>query len=176
MCGLWLIIVWISEWYGRAHFAHPSAAPLALLQTFFPSLLEDTSVNPPSSGEGIAELHDRCAYVLARIISEVDALSSTDEAESIIVSSHAAPIIAIGRALTGSIPDDLNTVDFHTYTCSVSKFARKGQSTETNFPKVIAGQSRPVMDWKGGKGVGGGWTCEVNAKVDHLSHGGERDW
>ena len=137
--------------------------------------MESTSLSPASSGEGIAELHDRCAYVLARIISEVDAASSTDEAESIVVSSHAAPIIAIGRALTGSMPEDPTTVDFHTYTCSVSKFTRKG-SNKASVSRMPGGQLPLTIDWKNGKGVGGGWLCEVNAGVDHLSNGGERDW
>ena len=96
----------------------------------------------------------------------------------------------MGRALTGHMPEDPNEVDFHTYVCSISKFVRR------NGTKLETELESKAVHWKGGKGVGGGWYCEVNAGVEHLvsttlflrpvkgmlivtlvqSHGGERDW
>ena len=57
------------------------------------------------------------AFVLSRIIADADAALQSTSPESIIISCHAAPIIAVGRVLTGlvrksleySLPPDILT-------------------------------------------------------------------
>lgn len=34
----------------------------------------------------------------------------------------------------------------------------------------------PAVDWRGGKGVGGGWVQKVNGDCSFLSKGEERNW
>lgn len=34
----------------------------------------------------------------------------------------------------------------------------------------------PLADWKGGKGVAGGWDCVINGNCNHLDGGEERGW
>ena len=76
---------------------------------------------PSSAGESIPALHDRCAYALRYIISNADiedaASSGGHEKEtSILICTHAASMIAIGRTLTGRMPDDACVEDFKTFT------------------------------------------------------------
>lgn len=164
------------EWFSTAHFTWPAPADISALRAFFPTLQQSTSIVPSTRGASVTELHDRCAYALARIVADVDAASSSEESESIVISSHAAPIIAMARALTGLMPEDTDKVDFHTYTCCISKFVRKQAQVNEQLPSWHHGDAIPVLNWRNGKGVGGGWVCEVNAGVDHLSNGGERNW
>ncbi|MCJ1315007.1 hypothetical protein MMC15_000321 [Xylographa vitiligo] len=152
----------LGEWYGTARFTHPSPAALSLLLTFFPTLTERTTVVPSSNGESIDALHDRAAIALAAIIADCDAEAPADC--SIVICTHAATMIAMGRVLTGVMPEDVAERDFHAYTCSVSRFERTGR-----------GKGMRQGEWRG-KGVGGGWRCVVNAGTEHLSGGAERDW
>lgn len=94
-------------------------------------------------------------------------------------------MIAMGRVLTGQMPEDPSERDFQVYTCSISKFVRKGLVGERcKVEKGGGGGGRrvwgpgepvPVMDWRG-RGLGGGWICELNGWTGHLAGGGERDW
>lgn len=138
------------------------------------------SIVPSVHGESMAELHDRCAYAMARIIEHCDTVEAEGSVpKSIVICTHAAVMIALGRALTGKMPLDGDEVDFHTYTCSITKFGRRKMDQgrlEKDLETWRAGDAVPTMDWKGGRGVGGGWDCLVNAETEHLSNGGERDW
>ena len=119
----WLSLDTGSEWYGLARFAHPSPASPSLLQNLFQSYNSEyePSLIPSSSGESLPTLHDRCAYALNFIVSNADiedASSSEGLAKetSILICTHAATMIAIGRTLTGRMPDDACVEDFKTYT------------------------------------------------------------
>ena len=112
-----------SEWYGLARFTHPAPASPALLQTLFRSYDSKykPSIIPSSSGEDIPTLHDRCAYALSYIISNADAEDAASSQRhqketSILICTHAASMIAIGRVLTGHMPDNAYVQDFKTYT------------------------------------------------------------
>jgi len=110
----------------------------------------------------------------------------------------------MGRVLTGHMPDDSGEEDFKVYTAGLSTFVRRRRSG--SGPGSRSGSSttcisdrsptaadsgrlgllapgtkvlRPgttVPDWKGGKGVGGGWDCVVNGDCSFLSGGAERGW
>ncbi|KAL8816814.1 MAG: hypothetical protein Q9223_004241 [Gallowayella weberi] len=170
----------VGEWYGVASFDHPSPAPPAILKSLFPSSLDDTyraSIVPPRSGETIAQLHDRVANALTHIITSVDAESGTKEI-ALLICTHAATLIAIGRTLTGSMPHDPNEDDFVAPTAGITKFVRKAVA-EPDLLEISGQGSRvrpEAIDWKDGTGVAGGWTCVLNGNCDHLAGGAERTW
>lgn len=129
------------------------------------------------SGETISQLHDRVAYAVNQIITSVDAESGSKHV-AILICTHAATLIAIGRTLTGYMPSDPNEEDFVAPTAGITKFARKQGSVpdlKTEQEGVSATGIAPV-DWKNGKGVAGGWTCVMNGNCDHLIGGAERAW
>lgn len=164
----------IGEWYGTARFDHPSPATPDLLNSLFPRY--DTQYQPtivPSvNGESIADLHDRIAYALHKIIERSD----REGVKAIIICSHAASILAIGRALTGRMPDDIEEQDFKPFTCGLSKFSRKSLDAHRDVKEWKEGDDIPRIAWKNGAGVGGGWNCELNGDCSFLSGGEERGW
>jgi transcription factor C subunit 7 len=151
-------------------------------------------VIPSSHGETIPQLHNRVATALAAIISDVDSQIQAEEAQTrnssskaILICSHAAPLIAMGRALTGNVPDDVNTEDFYVYTTGLSTFVRRQSNTAAGETvgersllaagtKLVPENEVQVPNWKDGKGVGGGWDCVSNGDCSFLSGGEERGW
>lgn len=113
----------ISEWYGAAHFEHPTPAPAAVLKSMFPHYDEqyESSVVPAAKGETIQELYQRLAKAAAAIIDQCDA----EGRRAVILCSHAAPIIALSRVLTGQVSEKPETHDFDAFTCGLSVFRRK---------------------------------------------------
>ncbi|KAL9103686.1 MAG: hypothetical protein Q9163_001280 [Psora crenata] len=174
----------LGEWYGRARFDHPSPATLRVLQGLF-SWVDETwkpSIIPSASGETIEELHDRCAFALQYLLTkedEDDYRNETTADRSILICTHAASLIAIGRVLTGRMPDDLAEEDFLAFTAGISKFTRRTLPTRQNqapVKKWEKGEAFPEVDWKNDKGVAGGWDCVVNGDCSHLQGGQERGW
>jgi transcription factor C subunit 7 len=157
-------------------------------------------VIPSARGETIPQLHNRVATALAAIIADVDAEIRAEEeqeeeeksSKAILICAHAAPLIAMGRALTGNMPEDANIDDFHVYTAGLSTFTRRrvDEATESNTStegslsssllaagtKLLPESEVRVPDWKGGRGVGGGWDCVRNCDCSFLSGGEERGW
>lgn len=159
----------LSEWYGAAPFEHPTSAPPSELKDLFPAY--DTSyvpaVTPSRTGETIAQLHERVALTLDAIIKRCDEMG----VRAVLLCSHAATIIAMGRTLTGNMPDNVEAEDFRVFTCGLSIFRRR--SANTGFLGVD--HASKALDWRG-NGVGGGWVCEVNSDCSFLSGGEERGW
>ncbi|KAL2006578.1 hypothetical protein VTN00DRAFT_9246 [Thermoascus crustaceus] len=207
----------LGEWFGpTTFFDHPSPSPPSTLRSHFPTILHPAPEShytphliPSTRGETIAQLHDRVATTLQAIIADVDAEIDAFEAslppgspertssKAILICSHAAPLIAMGRALTGNMPEDSGVEDFKVFTAGLSTFVRRGRPTRSSSSSCIsdripAGEGdksgrlapgtkivRPdtsVPDWRGGKGVGGGWDCVVNGDCSFLSGGAERGW
>ena len=131
-------------------------------------------IKPSVNGESIDELHDRAAYALHRIIEQAD----QEGVKAIIICTHAATLIAIGRALTGRMPENIEEEDFHPYTCSLSRFVRKSTLDTGNPIETWAGpgQATPHVAWRDGAGVGGGWECKISGDCSFLSGGEERGW
>lgn len=101
------------------------------------------------------------------------------EETAILVCTHAASLIAIGRVLTGNMPDDDCKEDFKTFTCGISRFNRRSLShakSVQEFEPIEAGASIPQVEYKDGRGVAGGWTCVMNGDCAHLDGGEERGW
>lgn len=174
------------------------------MSTHFPTLLPEASVNqkplliPSTRGETITQLHNRVATALEGIIADVDAQISALEAElpvelrtskSVLICAHAAPLIAMGRVLTGRMPDDSSEEDFNVFTAGMSTFKRKGasfgvvesshQNGNMESPLAVGTKliraSGSVPQWRG-RGVGGGWDCVANGDCSFLSGGAERGW
>ncbi|KAL4893759.1 phosphoglycerate mutase family protein [Aspergillus ambiguus] len=197
----------VGEWFGpTSFFHHPSPASPSDLKSHFPNILPDTPdahvhphVYPSTRGETIAQLHDRLATALAAIIADVDAeiaqlearADSPPSSKAVLICSHAAPLIAIGRALTGRMPADSSEEDFNVFTAGLSTFVRRRPGADastaaaaaaTQSPGVLAPGTRivpaerAVPCWQGGRGVGGGWDCVRNGDCSFLSGGAERGW
>lgn len=146
----------ISEFFGRAPFEHPEPPSFTVLNAHFANLDQNcvSADAPASKGETILELHERVNKSLTRIITELD--SHPDHPKTVLMCTHAATMIAIGRVLTGKMPEDPDEDDFQCYTASLSKFVRRN------------------MDPK--RGVVGNWDCELNSATGYLSGGAERGW
>jgi len=175
----------VSEFFGHApHFDHPSPAPLSELRNdHFPDLLEasyEPLLIPSLRGETIEGLHKRIAFVIHNIIEACE--KDENDPKAILICTHAAVMIALGRVLTGMMPDDVSEDDFHCYTASLSMYRRK-TATSPNTAEFTS-----VVKWKPGtpslvpnpewrrSGVAGGWTCVKNSDTSFLSGGAERGW
>ncbi|KAI1805637.1 phosphoglycerate mutase-like protein [Daldinia bambusicola] len=110
----------LSEWYGLANFKHPSSAPLNKLQSLFPELdaRYESSPAPSSYGESLPQFHDRVARAVDFIIRRSD----QDGHKAVVICTHAAVVIALGRVLTGQVEKD-----FGAFTCGLSKYRRQQQ-------------------------------------------------
>lgn len=175
----------LSEWYGAAPFEHPTSAPPAELKDLFPAY--DTNyvpaVVPSRTGETIAQLHERVASTLDAVIKRCDEMG----VRAVLLCSHAATIIAIGRVLTGNMPENVETEDFRVFTCGLSRFRRRSgkfasastaaAEPATAIPRGSSGgeHGNKALNWAS-KGIGGGWVCEVNSDCSFLSGGEERGW
>ncbi|KAL4976960.1 histidine phosphatase superfamily [Aspergillus desertorum] len=204
----------LGEWFGSTtFFQHPTPPTLSTLLSspnpnserneppFTLNTTRSTSLLYTSTrGESILQLHNRLATTLAGIIREVDAEVAELEAslpagqrtsKAIFICSHAAPLIAIGRVLTGHMPGDSSEEDFYVFTAGLSTFLRRkdgaasglGYVAEKRGDRALAEGTRitdpratVVPEWEGGRGVGGGWDCVVNGDCSFLSGGAERGW
>ena len=97
----------------------------------------------------MSEHHERVAYVMARIIAHADQQCTSDQPEAIVISTHAAVLIALGRALTGRMPENRDEKDFDTYTCSVSTYTRRRKAIHDDLPGWREGEGIPRFDWRG---------------------------
>ena len=134
---------------------------------------------PSTSGETLDGVHDRTAYALDRIIAALD--KDPRQPTSLLICTHAATMITAGRALTGLMPDNPEAPDFKAFTCSLSKFKRRPgheSSLHGSAPRATTSTDGDFssVEWRGGKGVGGGWDCVVNGDCSFLSGGEERGW
>jgi transcription factor C subunit 7 len=170
------------EWFGETgdDREHPRPAKVEELRDeHFPHMglrgLEKTIIKSSRFGEGIMQLHNRIAYALHRIIERAD----KEGEKSILICTHAAAMIAMGRALTGVMPEDTSVEDFHCYTASLSQYNRR--TVESHPPSDIAWWNPeaenviPDVRWQE-QGVMGGWDSVLNGDCSYLEGGPERGW
>ena len=121
----------IAEWFGAAPFDHPRPASAETLKPMFPAYsLDYASTRAASSkGETLPQLYERIASALRAIVEQCDAQGH----RAIVLCTHAAVVIALGRVLTGDMPDTPDVEDFQAYTCGLSTYRRKG-TTEAGKP------------------------------------------
>ncbi|CAK7268784.1 C6 zinc cluster transcription factor-like protein [Sporothrix epigloea] len=189
------------DWFGPAPFEQPVPAPVRRLHDqFFPWIDLDyrqSGIVPRRHGETVAQLHARVAATLSHIIRQCDA----EGVRAIVLCTHAATIIAMGRALTGQLPGNVASRDFAAFTCGLSTFRRRRASPPCPSPRPTGGEKAsttpgllpdtpgshvPPWDdpcqtlageaWIGGRGVEGGWDCVENSDCGFLSNGKERGW
>jgi transcription factor C subunit 7 len=166
----------LGEWYGLARFDHPSPADLSLLKKLFPRLDEEYKavIKPSVNGESIDDLHNRVAYALHRVIKQCD----KEGVKAIVICTHGATLIAIGRTLVGRMPEDISEQDFNPFTCGLTTFVRKlKENTETGIKQWEGSEAEiPEVKWREGRGVCGGWTMTVDGDCSFLADGEERGW
>lgn len=75
--------------------------------------------------------------------------------------------------------------DVKTGTCSLSTYHRKSPSgcgeysydlPPTDKTWNMNEEQVPILPWRNGNGVAGGWECVVNGDCSFLSEGEERNW
>lgn len=95
-----------------------------------------------------------------------------------LICTHAATLIAIGRALTGSMPDDVNVEDFLAPTAGITKYVRKEIPKHQQGDQQLSDEStlKEASDWKGRQVISGGWVCELNGDCSHLRGGFQKAW
>lgn len=113
----------VGEWYGLAPWEHPTSAPLDRLKDLFPDIDAGyaSQVTPPRVGETLCQLHDRVAAAIEAIIHRSD----REGARSVVICTHAAVVIALGRVLTGRMPSQVDDEDFGAFTCGLSVYRRR---------------------------------------------------
>ena len=120
----------VCEWFGAAPFEHPQPADAAELRGLFAAYDADfvSPVKPRVHGETYAQLVARVRAAMQALIRRCD-----DEGRrSVVICSHAAVIIVLGRVLTGQHPDEMDTEDFKAFTCGLSVYARGGGAEGNN--------------------------------------------
>lgn len=176
----------LSEFYGVAPFDHPVPAGIPALKALFPTIDEEyqSRVVPSRKGESIEALYKRVRSATENIIEQCDA----EGHRTIILCTHAAVVIALGRVLTGEIPETVDVEDFGAFTCGLSTFRRSKagseiephrQDTPTGPSAAGAGSAKPSLNSPLAEGEPqrtGNWVCEANSDCSFLSGGEERGW
>ncbi|VUC22055.1 unnamed protein product [Clonostachys rosea] len=187
----------LGEWFGLAPFDHPQPAPGKVLKEKFPTICEDYSsiTHAPIKGETLGQLYERVATAVRAIIERCD----NEGKRAVVLCTHAAVVITLGRVLTGCIPEDPSVQDFGAFTCGLSVFKR--QAAATGWEKQ---QQDKVQCRQAGPPVGEGevahvsdaapaisdeskerpsplqvvppWRCKSNSDCSFLSSGAERGW
>lgn len=118
----------LCEWFGAAPFEHPQPAEPELLKDLIPAYDETyvTKYRPAIKGETYEGLQQRVADGMAAIIRQCDA----EGKKTVVVCTHAAVVIVLGRILTGKIPQDIETDDFQAFTCGLSVYQRDRTSSD----------------------------------------------
>ncbi|WVQ97675.1 hypothetical protein IAU59_004789 [Kwoniella sp. CBS 9459] len=153
----------VQEWFspvkeGTGLHPRPGSSK-TLKQHFPPNSLDETyesTVYASRSGETIHGLHDRADLFVEAFVGKIEELYP--DVRSVVIFSHAAAVIALGRALTGD--RSLNVI---AGTTTTSLYKRKRPSSLSDSADASAG------------GVGE-WDILWNGRADYLPKGVERDW
>ncbi|KAG5999822.1 hypothetical protein E4U21_006257 [Claviceps maximensis] len=177
----------IREWFGSAPFDHPEPAAPVVLKSMFPSYDQEyvSIVTPSKRGETLEQLQDRITKALGGIIEQCDA----DGSRAVVLCSHAAVIILIGRILTGQFSGKVDVDDFKAYTCGLSVYGRSQIASVLVGDKATAADSSdslasrhdrlpPTADEPDTEAntLVGRWICHANSDCSFLSGGPERGW
>ncbi|WVF70217.1 hypothetical protein IAT40_005006 [Kwoniella sp. CBS 6097] len=153
----------VQEWFSPVKEGtglHPRPGSSNSLKQYFPpnSLdgIYESTVYASRLGETIHGVHDRADLFVEAFVGKIEELYP--EVKSVVIFSHAAAVIALGRALTGN--RSLNIV---AGTTTTSLYQRKPRSSTSNPSKNTA------------VGVGE-WDILWNGRADYLPKGVERDW
>lgn len=116
------------EWFGAAPFAHPQPAEAARLKELFPAYDAEfvSPVKPRVKGETYEGLVARVKAAMRELVKRCD----EEGKKSVVICSHAAVIIVLGRVLTGEYPGQMEEDDFKAFTCGLSVYARGKEGKE----------------------------------------------
>lgn len=118
----------IAEWFGAAPFQHPRPASSEVLKSMFPAYSLDYASTKAASdkGETLPQLYERVASAMRAIVERCD----EEGHRAIVLCTHAAVVIALGRVLTGDMPETPDVDDFQAYTCGLSTYRRVASIAE----------------------------------------------
>ncbi|KAL7937657.1 histidine phosphatase superfamily [Trichoderma chlorosporum] len=160
----------ICEWFGSAPFEHPGPASPSVLKSLFPTFDESyvSAQHPPKRGETLAQLQSRLTATMQSIIDRCDA----EDRRAVVLCTHAAVVIMLGRILTGDFPEAVEVDDFRAFTCGLSVYRRR-----LNHPdEGLRGKGDLPDREPNSSAVVGGWSCEANSDCSFLTDGEERGW
>lgn len=167
------------EWYGASdRFEHPTSAEPAVLAALFPDEYDagfaaaaassSSSLAPPSrSGETIEQLHDRVAAAAEALVATCDA----EGVRGVLLCSHAAVVIALGRVLTGRMPESVEEEDFGAFTCGLSVYRRSRKPEGSDNAEHRRQREDAQVDGSKSPGhhAGGGTSRELRGDDDDGS-------
>lgn len=160
----------LCEWFGSAPFEHPGPASPSVLKALFPAFDEAyvSAQHPPRKGETLAQLQARLTTTMQSIIDRCDA----EDRRAVVLCTHAAVVIMLGRILTGRFPQSVEADDFRAFTCGLSVYRRRKGIQDDE----LRGNG-DLADGESERGaVVGGWSCEANSDCSFLTSGEERGW
>ncbi|KAM0559579.1 hypothetical protein ACHAPJ_004103 [Fusarium lateritium] len=158
----------LGEFFGAAPFDHPIPASPKRLKDLFPAYDDNyvSAITPSRKGETIKDLYGRVAAAVQAIIDRCDA----EGKRAVVLCTHAAVIIALGRVLTGRFPDSVEEEDFHAFTCGLSTYRRRGtQRSPLSGPDESQSSISEAISVEK-------WQCELDSDCKFLSSGEERGW
>ena len=169
---------WSREFFGTAAFQHPAAASNIELSNYFTFIDQsyEAITRPSRNGETLDELHTRYACAIEGMIRALD--NDPKQPRAVLLCTHAAGMICIGRVLTGRMPSDPTEEDFKCGTCALSRFDRRRaleKSPTTRRPDTTL-KARSNLKWHGGRDLLVEWDCTVNGDCSFLTGGEERPW
>lgn len=123
---------------------------------------------PPKRGETLAQLQARLTATMQSIIDRCDA----EDRRAVVLCTHAAAVIMLGRILTGEFPETVDADDFHAFTCGLSVYRRKKLDNRDQGN----GELPDTEPNSSAAAVVGGWSCEANSDCSFLAGGEERGW
>lgn len=140
----------LSEWFPTATpntGIHPSPARASFMKEHIPQLSLSWSplLYPNTQGESVSELHARARKALELIESRCTQLG----VKRVLICSHAATIIAMGRVLLDDDHDGKRKLEVGAGTATLSKYVQKSKGT---------------------------WDQELNGDASFLANGVEREW
>lgn len=161
----------LCEWFGSAPFEHPGPASPSVLKSLFPAFDESyvSAQHPPRRGETLAQLQARLTATMQSIIDRCDA----EYRRAVVLCTHAAVVIMLGRILTGRFPETVDADDFRAFTCGLSVYRRRLISQDEQGPR---GDGTLPENKPNPRAVVGAWSCEANSDCSFLTCGEERGW
>ncbi|KAL1413726.1 C6 zinc cluster transcription factor-like protein [Vanrija albida] len=121
---------------------------------------------PNRRGETVPELAARIDGFVRAFVRRVEA--ERPDVRTLLIVSHAACVVQIGRALVGDY-----ALDFPAATASLSLYRRKGLGSLSaarahgHVDGALFGTGKPVL---------GDWDAVILNSVDHLSGGVQHSW
>ncbi|QLL32810.1 hypothetical protein HG536_0D03320 [Torulaspora globosa] len=158
----------IGEWYRPDRPVIPVAAPLDVLQNFFPGKIDphwESQIIPSSKGETEQDLFLRCGKFWPLFIAQVE--KQYPNVETILLVTHAAAKAALGMNLLGFAnwrePLDEDGTIIRSGSCSLDKYELDVESTYQAEAEDVPFERRK-------------WRMTMNGNVEFLSKGEEMNW